>query len=106
MRRPLRIAIGRVIASSALIRTISAKSTLESLARSSLEGYFHSVSLLHDGMRAQLFSESFRGELQGYAAVEVLKGHAARAPTDHPLSLVQYLDLKTYLVGDINTKVD
>jgi asparagine synthase (glutamine-hydrolysing) len=26
--------------------------------------------------------------------------------SDHPLSLVQYLDMKTYLVGDINTKVD
>ena len=25
---------------------------------------------------------------------------------DHPLSMVQYLDLKTYLVGDILTKVD
>ena len=32
--------------------------------------------------------------------------HAARAGTDDPLALVQYLDLKTYLVGDINTKVD
>ena len=29
-----------------------------------------------------------------------------RAGTDDPLALVQYLDLKTYLVGDINTKVD
>ena len=30
-----------------------------------------------------------------------------RAPTtDDPLALIQYLDLKTYLVGDINTKVD
>ena len=28
------------------------------------------------------------------------------ADTDDPLSLIQYLDLKTYLVGDINTKVD
>ena len=28
------------------------------------------------------------------------------APTDDPLSLVQYLDMKTYLVGDILTKVD
>ena len=87
-------------------RVFRAKSTLEALARNSVEAYFHSVSMLHDGMRRDLFSERFRSELQGYAAVEVLKRHAARAPSDHPLSLIQYLDLKTYLVGDINTKVD
>jgi asparagine synthase (glutamine-hydrolysing) len=87
-------------------RVFRAKSTFEALARDSVEAYFHSVSLLHDGMRRALFSERFRSELQGYAAAEVLKRHAARAPSDHPLSLVQYLDLKTYLVGDINTKVD
>jgi asparagine synthase (glutamine-hydrolysing) len=79
---------------------------LQALARNSVEGYFHSVSLLHDGMRRALFSDGFRNELQGYAAIEVLKRHAAHAATDHPLSLIQYLDLKTYLVGDINTKVD
>jgi asparagine synthase (glutamine-hydrolysing) len=87
-------------------RVFRAKSTLEALARNSVEAYFHSVSILHDAMRGDLFSERFRSELQGYAAIEVLKRHAARAPSDHPLSLVQYLDLKTYLVGDINTKVD
>jgi asparagine synthase (glutamine-hydrolysing) len=32
--------------------------------------------------------------------------HAATAQTDDPLALIQYLDTKTYLVGDINTKVD
>ena len=37
---------------------------------------------------------------------QVFDRHAARAGTDDPLALVQYLDLKTYLVGDINTKVD
>ena len=37
---------------------------------------------------------------------EVFERHAARAATDDPLALVQYIDLKTYLVGDINTKVD
>ena len=87
-------------------RVFRAKSTLQALARNSVEAYFHSVSMLHDGMRRKLFSERFRSELQDYAAIEVLKRHAARAPSDHPLSLVQYLDLKTYLVGDINTKVD
>ena len=30
----------------------------------------------------------------------------SRAPTGDPLSLIQYLDIKTYLVGDILTKVD
>jgi asparagine synthase (glutamine-hydrolysing) len=87
-------------------RVFRAKSTFEALARDSVAGYFHSVSILHDGMRRELFSDRFRSELQGYAAVEVLRRHAARAPSDHPLSLIQYLDLKTYLVGDINTKVD
>ena len=87
-------------------RVFRAKSTLEALARSSVEAYFHSVSILNDGMRQRLFTPRFRAELQGYAAVEVLKRHAANAPSDHPLSLIQYLDLKTYLVGDINTKVD
>jgi asparagine synthase (glutamine-hydrolysing) len=87
-------------------RPLRAKSTFESLARDTVEGYFHSVSVLQDEMRARLFSASFRRNLQGYRAVEVLRQHARRAPTDHPLSLVQYLDLKTYLVGDILTKVD
>lgn len=87
-------------------RIFRAKSTFQALARNSVEAYFHSVSMLHDGLRSNLFTPRFRSELQGYSAVEVLKRHAARAPSDHPLSLVQYLDFKTYLVGDINTKVD
>lgn len=87
-------------------RPLRAKSTLQALARDSVEGYFHSVSVLHDEMRSRLFSAAFRSELQGYNAVEVLRGYSLRSPTDHPLSLVQYLDMKTYLVGDILTKVD
>lgn len=107
LRKPLFGLLGQIYPKADWApRMFRAKSTLESLSRNSVEAYFHSVSLLHDGMRARLFSDRFRTELQGYAAVEVLKRHAARTPSDHPLSLVQYLDLKTYLVGDINTKVD
>lgn len=87
-------------------RVFRAKSTFQSLARNSVEAYFHSVSILNETMRRALFSDRLRRELQGYEAIEVLKRHAARAPSGHPLSLIQYLDLKTYLVGDINTKVD
>src|SRR6202162_4017154 len=87
-------------------KVLRAKSTLEALARNSVEGYFHSVSVMGDPMRQRLVSDSFRRDLQGYRAIEVLRRHAARAPTAEPLSLVQYLDMKTYLVGDILTKVD
>ncbi len=87
-------------------RPLRAKSTFEALARDSVQAYFHGVSILRDGMRQRMFSSSFRSKLAGYNAVEVFRQHAARAGTDDPLALVQYLDLKTYLVGDINTKVD
>jgi len=82
-----------------------AKTTFEALARTDIEGYFHSVSILGDPMREKLFSADFRRELQQYRAVEVFHRHAVNAP-EHPLSRIQYLDLKTYLVGDILTKVD
>ena len=57
-------------------------------------------------MRQSLFSPSFNRNLQGYQAVEVLRTHAAKCPVQEALSRVQYLDMKTYLVGDILTKVD
>jgi asparagine synthase (glutamine-hydrolysing) len=87
-------------------RVFRAKTTFQALARDSVQAYFHTVSVVSDRMRHELFSEELRRELQGYRAMEVLERHAARAPSDHPLSLIQYMDLKTYLVGDINTKVD
>ncbi len=87
-------------------RVVRAKSTFEALARDTIEGYFHGVSILGDSLRQQLFSADLQRQLQGYRAVDVLRQHARRAPTDQPLSLVQYLDIKTYLAGDILTKVD
>ena len=87
-------------------RYLRAKSTFQSLGRTAVDGYFHSMSIFRDDMRKRLFSEQFRALLAGYRAVEVFHRHANEAQTQDPLSLIQYLDLKTYLVGDINTKVD
>jgi len=85
---------------------LRAKSTFQSLARDSLEAYMHTMSVMNDGQRRQLFSPKMKRELQGYEAVEVFRHYARKAPTDDPLSLIQYLDMKTYLPGDILTKVD
>ena len=87
-------------------RVFRAKSTFEALARDSVDAYFHGVSILRSPLRRRLFSDRFASQLGGYNAIEVFRRHAALADTVDPLALVQYLDLKTYLVGDINTKVD
>ena len=107
VRGPLFGALGRMYPKADWApRMFRAKTTFEGLARDSVEAYFHSVSILRSPMRAQLFSERFTKELAGYDALEVFRRHGARADTEDPLALVQYLDLQTYLVGDINTKVD
>jgi len=87
-------------------RVFRAKTTFQALARDSVEAYFHSVSIIRDDMRRRLFSPAFQRELGGYNAIDVFRRHAANAGTEDPLAQIQYLDLKTYLVGDINTKVD
>ena len=83
-----------------------AKSTFESIGRDSIEGYFHSVSVNSNAIRSALFSEQLQSDLQGYQAVEVFRRHMQNAPSGDAQSLVQYLDIKTYLPGDILTKVD
>ena len=87
-------------------RFLRAKATFGELASNSLDGYFRNVAMLDDEVRSRLFSRRLKAELQGYHAREQVARHFAAAPTDDPLSRAQYVDLKTYLPGDILTKVD
>jgi asparagine synthase (glutamine-hydrolysing) len=107
LRRPMFGLLGRMYPKADWApRMFRAKTTFQALAKGSVEAYFHSVSILRDDMRSRLFSSRLKAKLGGYNAVEVFQRHGARADTDDPLALVQYLDMHTFLVGDINTKVD
>jgi asparagine synthase (glutamine-hydrolysing) len=87
-------------------RPLRAKATLEELAHDSADAYFSSVSICGNALRRRVFSPELTRELQGYNAVEVLRSHIRQCDSDDPLSQVQYADFKTYLPGDILTKVD
>ncbi|MBQ1766557.1 MAG: amidotransferase 1, exosortase A system-associated [Aquincola sp.] len=107
VRTPLFGFLGRVYPKADWApRVFRAKTTFEGMARTSVQAYFHSMSQIRQPARSRLYSQRLKSELCGYSAMEVFNRHAARAGTDDPLALIQYIDMQTYLVGDINTKVD
>ena len=82
------------------------KSTFEALARTSAQAYCHSVSKIPDRDRKRLHSAKFRKSLAGYHPDQLFTALTKDVEGCDPLTLIQYLDLKTYLTGDILTKVD
>lgn len=85
---------------------LRAKTTLQSLAMTSSEAYLNSMSKLRKDERQSLYSTSFKTKLNGYNANNVFEKVLAGKAFDDPLKEIQYLDYKTWVTGDINTKVD
>ncbi len=83
-----------------------AKSTFEALARDGDEAYALSVGVTGPAMRAALFSDSLKRDLQGHRAEDRYIKTMREAPARDPLDRAQYADLKIWLPGDILTKVD
>ncbi len=87
-------------------RVFRAKTTFQGLARDHVESYFHGMSILKGDMRENLFSNNLKNDLQGYNTLSLFKEYGENSGSNDPLSILQYIDIKTYLVGDILTKVD
>jgi asparagine synthase (glutamine-hydrolysing) len=105
--RPLFGALGRIYPKLDWApRVLRAKTTFQALARDPAEAYLHGVSIYSAEARQQLFSADMKRELHGYQASEVFREHLSGRRFPDALSMVQYLDYKTYLPGDILTKVD
>ena len=88
-------------------RVLRGKTTFQALARDSVDAYFHGVSICSDEMRAGLVLGRLHARARRLSRRRgVPRARCAARRFADPLAMVQYLDYKTYLPGDILTKVD
>lgn len=72
-----------------------------------IDRYLDSVSVFTRLNKESLYSEGFKGQLRdGDWVTQCFHKLAAKVGTGNPLDRLLYLDSKTYLPGDIMTKVD
>jgi len=89
-----------------LPRPLRAKSMLSNLALSPEYGFFNTMCALPVSVKHKLLSADMLAKLQDYDTFSVFEHHFNRCQAKDPLSRVQYVDMKTFLVDDILMKVD
>lgn len=89
-----------------LPRVLRAKTLFTNLALTPERAYYHTMSCFTAPMKQALYHDTFKHDLGGYDPFEVMQTYFDRTQGWDPLSRIQYVDIKTYLVDDILTKVD
>jgi asparagine synthase (glutamine-hydrolysing) len=87
-------------------RWLRAKTTLTEISLDSALGYYRTMAKVADEQRRQLLSSDLRHKLDGYDPAGRIGQLISDSGSDDPLCQAQYVDLKTWLIGDILTKVD
>jgi asparagine synthase (glutamine-hydrolysing) len=107
IRRPVFGTLARVYPKADwLPQMFRAKTLLTNLSNTPEQAYFNTMSWFNADMKRLLYNQHLRNELNGYESFSVMKEHFARTEGWDPLARIQYVDIKTYLVDDILTKVD
>lgn len=89
-----------------LPRFLRAKATLRNLASDDLEALYRTQACLDPEFCRGIMSADVRAELGDYDSIEVFRHYHEKCDAPDGLSRDMYVDIKTYLVDDILTKVD
>ncbi|RRJ84593.1 XrtA/PEP-CTERM system amidotransferase [Aestuariirhabdus litorea] len=87
-------------------RWLRLKSTLSALGQDSIGAYFNNIAVIPDTQRRALYNTPMCDALAAYKPSDLFRHYAKEADSSDPLWTIQYIDIKTYLPGDILTKVD
>lgn len=85
---------------------LRAKTTLTEISLDSALGYYRTVCRFADERRRAILAPAFRAQLDGYDPAARFPALIAACDPADPLLAAQYVDLQTYLPGDILVKTD